>query len=140
MFQLHERLAADSHLAGRAAGCQIRLVDDARYFWLLLVPEVAEMRDLHDLPPAQLTAVMQLAAGLGRALQAATHADKINTAAIGNMVPQLHIHIVARHRDDPAWPQPVWGFGSLKPLDESDRMRRIGQVQSMLPKLHDIAG
>ncbi|MGE4219884.1 MAG: HIT family protein [Alphaproteobacteria bacterium] len=135
MFQLHERLAADSHLAGRAAGCQIRLVDDARYFWLLLVPEVAEMRDLHDLPPEQLTAVMRLAAGLGRALQAATRADKINTAAIGNMVPQLHIHVVARHRDDAAWPQPVWGAGKPVPLPAEERTARLAQVGAMLRDL-----
>ena len=140
MFQIHERLDADSHFVTRHAGCQIRIIDDSRFFWLLLVPETADLRELHDLADARLIEVMRLATDLGRALQAVTGADKVNTAAIGNLVAQLHIHVVARHRDDPAWPQPVWGFGSAVPLAENERTRRITQVQSMLPMPRGIAG
>lgn len=133
-FQIDSRLDADSRLVARQDGCQIRLVDDARFFWLLVVPEDPGLRELHDLPPERLAAVMLLAGRLGRAVQAATGAHKMNTAAIGNLVAQLHIHVVARRTDDPAWPQPVWGNGAAVPLTAEERAARIALIGSILDR------
>ena len=125
MFLLDTRLEADSAFVCRIADCQLRLVNDARFFWLLLIPETPDLRELHDLPEDRLVAVLRLAAGLGRGLQAATGAGKINTAAIGNLVGQLHIHIVARDPTDAEWPRPVWGNGTAQPMTEAERAARL---------------
>ena len=108
-FQLDPRLAADSIALARWALCQVRLMNDANYPWLVLVPEQPDLRDLHDLAPDHLPAMMDEIVRASRALQAVFRPEKLNVAAIGNIVPQLHVHVVARFATDPAWPKPVWG-------------------------------
>lgn len=108
-FELDPRLAADSIPLACWALCQVRLMNDANYPWLILVPERPGLRDLHDLAPDHLTAMMDEIVRASRALQAVFRPEKLNVAAIGNLVPQLHVHLVARFTTDPAWPKPVWG-------------------------------
>jgi diadenosine tetraphosphate (Ap4A) HIT family hydrolase len=108
-FQLDGRLAADTHRVARWALSSVLLMDDANYPWLILVPERPGLKDFHDLIPADLTALCDEMVRASRALQALFRPDKINVAALGNQVPQLHVHVVARFVGDAAWPKPVWG-------------------------------
>ena len=117
-FTLDERLERSSHLILRRGNIQVRLADDSRFLWLLLVPEQAQASELHDLDEELRCEILELATQLGKVMKRIFEADKINIAAIGNIVPQLHIHIVARRHDDDAWPAPIWGFGEPAPLSE----------------------
>ncbi|GAA4898739.1 HIT domain-containing protein [Ferrimonas pelagia] len=114
MFELHPQLQADSSLIGRLNGCQIRLSHDSRYPWLILIPEYANIRELHSLPTAPRQAAFEASCQLAELMQRSLHADKMNVAALGNMVPQLHIHHVARFKHDDAWPAPIWGAHPAK--------------------------
>ena len=134
-FKLDERLESDSHLTVTHKHIQIRLADDTRYFWVILVPTISRdqnstfISEIHDLPSPIATDLWSLASKIGKWLQAHTEADKINIAALGNVVSQLHLHIVARHRSDPAWPAPIWGHGDMEPLETSERDRRSALLQ-----------
>ena len=108
-WTLHPQLANHTGLIGDLALSQVRVMHDANYPWLLLVPRCAGASEIIDLDATERARLMTEIAEAGRALKAVTRCDKLNVAAIGNMVPQLHVHVVARRRDDAAWPQPVWG-------------------------------
>ena len=88
------------------------------------------IHEIHDLPASVVANLWSLASHFSKALKAETKADKINIAAIGNVVSQLHLHIVARHRSDPLWPAPIWGQGTAKPLSPQERDKRIVSLQS----------
>ena len=128
-FTLDERLEADSLYVTNHDDIQIRVMNDARYVWILLVPEIADVTELHDLPSHKQQMLMRLAALIGAGIKAnplpaSPTITKINTALIGNMVSQLHLHIVGRHPDDEAWPAPVWGHGTAIKLDEDSIKQR----------------
>ena len=130
-FTLHPTLAKDTVLAARVGPLQVRLVDDARFFWLVIVPETTAT-ELHDLDEKTAQSLWALVRRLGQALKAHCDADKINSAAIGNMVPQLHFHIIARHVGDAVWPHPIWGNGRAEPLADATKVARIESIQSWL--------
>lgn len=109
MFQLHPQLAADCAVLGRFSLCQLLLLRDANYPWFLLVPMRADVREIHHLDAADQLQLLRESVALAQALDQAFAPDKLNVAALGNMVPQLHLHHIARYRTDPAWPAPVWG-------------------------------
>ena len=114
-WSLHPRLAADAAPVGDLPLSRVLAVDDVNFPWVLLVPRRAgasEIIDLSEPDQAQLTAEI---ARVASALKRITSCDKLNVAAIGNVVPQLHIHVVARRTDDAAWPRPVWGAVPAKP-------------------------
>jgi diadenosine tetraphosphate (Ap4A) HIT family hydrolase len=118
-FQLDERLARDTVLATVTGLCQLRVMKDGRWPWVMLVPQrngVSETFELTPLDQAMLTFETNMVAS---ALKQVTGAKKINVAAIGNIVSQLHVHIVARSEGDPNWPGPIWGFGSSEPRSEA---------------------
>ena len=127
-FTLDERLEKSSYLILQRGGIQIRLADDSRFPWLILIPEQAQASELHDLDKDLQRDILDLATGLGEAMKRIFEADKVNIAAIGNLVPQLHIHIVARRQDDDAWPAPIWGFGEPVPLTEQLRRARAEAI------------
>ena len=131
-FTLDERLAASSHLITAPGGIQVRLADDARFVWLLLIPEQDGISELHDLEEADRAALFTLANELGVWMKDHFAADKINTAAIGNLVAQLHLHVVARHRTDSAWPAPIWGAGDPQPRSAEARAGLIAQIAAFL--------
>lgn len=114
-FILHEKLAADTEWVTDLPLCRCLLMQDARFPWLILVPRIADMRELHDVPNPQRDALLEEIEQASLVLQQLTHAHKLNVAALGNQVPQLHIHVIARQTDDDAWPGPVWGVGSPAP-------------------------
>ena len=108
-FQLHPTLAADTMQVANLALCSVLLMNDARYPWLILVPRRPGLRDLIDLSDQDGELINREIRHCSQVLQSATAPYKLNVAALGNMVEQLHVHIIARHKDDSAWPGPVWG-------------------------------
>ncbi|PRD44178.1 HIT family protein [Phyllobacterium phragmitis] len=119
-FVLDKKLAADTFAVATLGLCDLRLMNDRRWPWLILVPQRADKVELYDLTPldqTMLTFEMGIAA---QALKSVTGCEKINTGALGNIVRQLHIHIIARNSGDPAWPGPVWGYGTAEPYQPED--------------------
>jgi diadenosine tetraphosphate (Ap4A) HIT family hydrolase len=109
-WQLDSRLARDAWPIGDLLLSQVLILNEARFPWVLLVPRRANVVELIDLEPADQVQLTTEIACVGGALRAITTCDKLNVAAIGNIVSQLHVHIVARWRNDVAWPKPVWGL------------------------------
>jgi diadenosine tetraphosphate (Ap4A) HIT family hydrolase len=108
-WTLDPQLARDTLPLGDLVLSRVLLMQDANYPWLILVPRQAGIVEITDLNRDARAALMQEISEAAAALQAVTACDKINVAALGNMVPQLHVHVVARRRTDPAWPKPVFG-------------------------------
>ena len=129
-FALHSRLAADCFVIGDLALCRVLLNNDARFTWCILVPRLPGLRDLHEVPTAHRTTLFDEIERASLALQEIGRADKINVAALGNMVPQLHIHVIARRTSDAAWPAPVWSAGAGTPYDDPQPL--IAQLKSKL--------
>src|SRR5262245_34405502 len=128
-WSLHPLLAQDTEAIGDLALSRLLVSNDANYPWLLLVPRRPGASEIIDLDVSDQRQLMTEIAAVSGALKAITPCDKLNVAAIGNMVPQLHIHIVARRRDDPAWPRPVWGAVPSRAWDPADRERLIAAVR-----------
>jgi diadenosine tetraphosphate (Ap4A) HIT family hydrolase len=108
-FDLDPKLGADSIAVAELGLCSVRLMMDANYPWLLLVPRRAGAVEIIDLDRVDQGVLMEEIALASRALKASVVCDKLNVAALGNSVRQLHVHIIARQQDDAAWPRPVWG-------------------------------
>ncbi len=132
LFPLDARLAADTHPIGDLPLSRLLLMDDARFPWLILVPRIAGARELIDLDESDRRALLSEITAVGRALEALLGPDKLNIAALGNIVSQLHVHLIARFRTDPAWPQPVWGHGERTPYGADARSQRIAQLRATL--------
>jgi len=118
MFELHPVLENDSVLIGRFGLCQIRLINDSNYPWVLLVPEREGLTEIHQLSIEDRCLLAEESAFLSAILADLFEADKMNIAAIGNRVPQLHVHHIVRYKTDPAWPAPVWGELPMKPYSD----------------------
>jgi diadenosine tetraphosphate (Ap4A) HIT family hydrolase len=134
MFKLHERLAADTVLVRPLTLCQVLCMDNRVWPWLILVPARLDVTELHHLEPADRTRLMEEIAEVSQVMERLFKPDKLNVAAIGSIVPQLHVHIVARRRDDPAWPNPVWGSGIAEryPAGELDAL--VERLRAEIPE------
>ncbi len=132
MFQLHPQLAADSFAVTEWPLCAVRLVNDSRFPWLILVPRQDGLRELHDLSGDELPVLMAEMARASDALARGFAPDKVNTGALGNVVAQLHVHVIARWRSDPAWPGPVWGAGQPRPYPETEQKAVLAQMSEVL--------
>jgi diadenosine tetraphosphate (Ap4A) HIT family hydrolase len=119
-FSLDPRLAADSEAVARIGLCELRLMNDRRWPWVLLVPQRAGIEEIHALTPLDQALLTFETTLVAQALKNLTGCTKINTAALGNIVRQLHVHVVARNEGDPAWPGPVWGFGRREPYGREE--------------------
>jgi diadenosine tetraphosphate (Ap4A) HIT family hydrolase len=120
-FRLHPQLEADSRLIVRWPLCEVRLINDANYPWLVLIPRKPDLSDYDDLSPDDMKTAGEEIRQASAALRTVYQPDKLNVAALGNQVPQLHIHVIARFRTDAAWPNPIWGFTPARPYgDEED--------------------
>lgn len=132
-FQLDQRLAADTVPIAALALSDLRLMNDARFPWLILIPRRAAATELIDLDAADQARLIEEIAMASRALRGATSCEKLNVGALGNIVRQLHIHVVARTSDDPAWPGPVWGAGQAVAYRNEERHRLVGLIRGGLP-------
>lgn len=131
-WHLHPQLDQDTHWVASLPLCELRLMDDATYPWLILVPRVAGVCELIELEAAQrqqLTAEMDQCS---HALKQLFAPDKLNVAALGNMVAQLHVHVIARFHTDAAWPAPVWGKATAQPYTPEALQKRLQALRQVL--------
>jgi diadenosine tetraphosphate (Ap4A) HIT family hydrolase len=127
-WSLHPQLHADTMPVCDLALSRLLAMNDANFPWLILVPRRAGVSEIIDLGDEQAVLMNELAK-VSRALKDETRCDKLNVAAIGNVVPQLHIHIVARRKDDAAWPKPVWGAVPRRDYAKDALQRFIGAIR-----------
>jgi diadenosine tetraphosphate (Ap4A) HIT family hydrolase len=132
-WSLHPQLAADTVAIGDLALSRVLLSKDANYPWLILVPRSPGASEIIDLAEPEQAQLMSEIAVASRALKAVTTCDKLNVAAIGNVVPQLHVHVVARRRDDPAWPKPIWGAVAPRTYDRAAMDQFVAALRHALP-------
>ncbi len=135
-WSLHPKLAADTVPVGDLPLSNVAAMNDANYPWLILTPRRGGAVELIDLVEADQARLMQEIAMVARALKAITACDKLNIGALGNLVPQLHVHIVGRRRGDAAWPSPVWGQ-TPRPYAPAAAARFVRQVQGQLEAAED---
>ncbi len=131
-FQLDVRLTADTVFIGTFSLCEIRLMNDCRWPWLILVPRLVGAEEIHDLSPVEQAQIATETSRVATALKTHTNCSKINTGALGNIVRQLHIHVIARDENDPNWPGPVWGYGDREEYGEPELAEIVGRLQKML--------
>ena len=132
-FRLHPQLAKDCHRLGRFELCLLLLMNDAQYPWCVLVPQRESLREIYELDEAGQALLLRESVVLGRALMNAFKGDKLNVAALGNMVPQLHLHHIVRHAGDPAWPAPVWGKLPPRPYTAAELEQCRAALLAQLP-------
>lgn len=133
-FTLHPQLEQDTHFVTDLPLCRVLLMDESRYPWLILVPRRAEIREIYALSQADRTQLWAESDQVSRALLHLYQPDKLNLAALGNVVPQLHLHHLARFQTDAAWPAPVWGkFPPIRyePIAMTQRLKEV--YQALLP-------
>jgi diadenosine tetraphosphate (Ap4A) HIT family hydrolase len=129
-FSLHPQLQKDGIVMGDFPLSRLLLLNDARYPWFVLVPRRPEITEIYQLSEADQLQLLRESSQLGRFLMEGFNGDKLNIGALGNLVPQLHIHHIVRYRSDEAWPGPVWGVGTAVPFldDEVEIVREKCQV------------
>lgn len=127
-FRLNERIEAETRLISVLGLCQLRLMNDQRWPWLLLIPQRADVEEMYHLTPLDQTLLTFEICETARALKRVTGCAKTNIGALGNHVRQLHIHVIARDPGDPAWPGPVWGVGNAEPYGTNDAKRLTAAI------------
>ena len=124
MFKLDNRLENDSFFMQEIKNFQIRLMNVQEFFWIVLIPIKPNLIELSDLEVDERNELLNFAIDLGNYIKSDQNFDKVNIGMLGNVVAQLHLHIVLRNKDDPAWPGPVWGWKSTSNLDEETKQIR----------------
>lgn len=132
MFALHPRLEADSLYITDLGICQARLMNDQRVPWVVLIPQVDDARELHHLPGRDRENIWEDIHHTATVMEQLFAPDKINLGALGNLVPQLHIHVVCRFQQDPAWPGPIWGAGTPVPYDPQKAEETLARLKKAL--------
>jgi diadenosine tetraphosphate (Ap4A) HIT family hydrolase len=131
-FQLDDRLARDSVPVVSTGLCELRLSRDSRWPWLILVPRRPDITEIFELTPLDQALLAFETELVASTLKAMTGATKINIGALGNIVRQLHVHVIARSEGDANWPGPVWGFGTAVPYSDEDRNAIVTRLQEAL--------
>ncbi len=131
-FQLHPRLQADSLAITELELCELRLINDSQYPWLILVPKRPDITEIFQLSETDQQLLQQESSLIAKTMAELFKADKMNIAAIGNMVPQLHIHHIARYKTDIAWPAPVWGKFDAVPYTKEQYKKISDQILATL--------
>ncbi|MDH3634069.1 MAG: HIT domain-containing protein [Gammaproteobacteria bacterium] len=126
MAAIHDQLEADCIYLGRFVLCHLLLMNDRNYPWFILVPDREDIREIYQLERADRTQLMDESCRLSDFLMRTFDGEKLNLAALGNQVPQLHLHHVVRYVSDPAWPAPVWGKVPALPYDD----RAVDEIRS----------
>jgi diadenosine tetraphosphate (Ap4A) HIT family hydrolase len=135
-FELDARLQADTVPIGDWPLSRVLLMNDARYPWIILVPRRSGMREIHELSAQDQRQLLDESVRLGRVLKEIFGGDKLNVAALGNVVPQLHVHHVVRRVGDDAWPAPVWGRLPPRAYDNETLHQRLHLLRNALAPLH----
>lgn len=133
MFSLDPRLQQDTLTVGDLPLCRLLLMNDAQYPWFILVPRRADVSELFDLDAADQLALWQETTALAAVLKDGFAADKMNVATLGNMVSQLHMHVIARTREDAAWPAPVWGKSPAQAYSAAQLAGVLSKLRVLLP-------
>lgn len=136
-FVLHERLQRDCHVIGEAVLSRVLLLDDARYPWVILVPRRQAIREWHQLNSDDQLLLHKECMTVSTAMQTLFRPHKLNIGALGNLVPQLHLHLIARYDYDPAWPGPVWGHSEAQPYGEAGLIARMDEIREALKTVHE---
>lgn len=131
-FEPDMRLTRNAALIANLGLCQLRLVNDSRWPWLTLIPQRPDISEIFDLTPLDQTMLTFESNLVASALKSVTQCTKINVAAIGNIVRQLHVHVVARNEGDANWPGPIWGFGEAVPYDDEASKRLADKILKAL--------
>jgi diadenosine tetraphosphate (Ap4A) HIT family hydrolase len=132
MFELDQRLMSDTAVVANSALCRILLMNDSRYPWLILVPRIASVSEVFELTAEQQQQLWQETSDVGRLLKNEFQADKMNIATLGNVVKQLHMHVVVRMQEDASWPAPVWGNGVAQPYTADALTQMCLRLRSVL--------
>ncbi|MCW4116016.1 HIT family protein [Aurantimonas sp. MSK8Z-1] len=133
-FRLDPRLARDTLGVARLGLCELRLMNDSRWPWVVLVPQREAITEFYELSPLDQTMLTFETDLVARAFKALTGADKLNIATIGNVVSMFHLHIVARFAGDANWPGPVWGFGMAEPYEAARAQALVSDIaRAVLP-------
>jgi diadenosine tetraphosphate (Ap4A) HIT family hydrolase len=131
-WTLHPQLERDTQTLGDLPLSRVLVMNDANYPWLILVPRKAGITEVIDLDEAAQAQLMTEVTGVARALRDVTACHKLNIAALGNAVPQLHVHIIARFRHDPAWPKPVWGAAPPRVYERNELDNFIAPLRAKI--------
>lgn len=134
MFELDTRLENDSLLINEQVNFQIRLMNVKEFFWVVLIPNKPNLIELSDINLEERNMLLNFASNIGDFIKSEENLDKINIGMLGNVVSQLHIHVVVRRRDDPAWPGPVWGWSDTNKLDKKIYDYRLKVIKQFLKK------
>lgn len=132
-FLLNPTLAADTAAVAALGLSELRLMNDSRFPWLVLVPRRENAVEIVDLSKPDRAALFEEITGVSTTLRTLTGCHKLNVAALGNQVRQLHVHVIARFTTDAAWPKPVWGAGSAVAYEAAARDRLIARIRAALP-------
>jgi diadenosine tetraphosphate (Ap4A) HIT family hydrolase len=132
MFELHPRLTAETVTVTDWPLCRVLLMNDSTYPWLVLVPRQRNIAEITDLSPDDQLVLMNEIAKASSALRALASPHRINVAALGNMVAQLHVHVIARFTDDPAWPKAVWGAVPTAPYTPDALEAKLAELRAAL--------
>ena len=128
-FQLHPQLKKDCFVLGRFALCQVLLMNDSQFPWFILVPQRNDIREIYELTDAEQILLIRESSYLAKKLAEIFNADKLNVAAIGNIVSQLHLHHVVRYKNDKAWDTPIWGKFSAVPYTEQQKILLLEKLK-----------
>ena len=137
MFELHQRLQADTALIGQLPLCSALLSRDANYPWVILVPRRADIAEIYQLSLEDRQQLLLESCALAEAMETIFQGDKLNIAAIGNLVPQLHLHHVVRYKTDAAWPGPIWGAVEAMAYSDALLQQRLTELRRGLAELLD---
>lgn len=132
MFEMNPRIQADTVPVTEWPLCRVLLMNDSNYPWLLLVPRRAGVVEITDLAPEDQNALLGEITRASAALRRAVTPHRINIAALGNVVAQLHVHVIARDTGDPAWPKPVWGAVPAVPYTAEALEARLAELRAVL--------
>jgi diadenosine tetraphosphate (Ap4A) HIT family hydrolase len=132
MFKLHPQLKTDTFDIGDLPLCKVLLMNESQFPWLILVPRKEDIRELYQLPETDFRQANIESLEISKLMMRFFVGDKLNVATLGNSVPQLHIHHIVRNRDDPVWPQPVWGNFTAKPYSEAAANAMLGKLREQI--------
>ncbi len=140
MAEIHPQLKNDCVLLGRFTLCHLLVAKDANYPWFILVPDRVSIKEIYQLTPKDQKQLLAESSLLSERLMRILNGDKLNVAALGNQVAQLHLHHIVRYQTDPAWPTPIWGKIAAKPYSESELDDLLSKLELSNLSGFEIAG